>query len=292
MKYFYFCLISLLMSLSSVWADADSDRSDCFQNHFNDIKLAACTRLIESGVTDDLDRIYVNRAWAYTRQVPANGQGAIDDYTKAIDVNPASIDAYMYRGEYHYFLGENELALVDLNEAVRLAQTAEQEDIRVFMKRAQVHKELGNYDAALADCGTMKEESFGSSEFCFGTIYMRSGDPKKALSSFAAALESWPENFNALAARAWILATSPQDNLRDGKQAVLDAQRAFPYLEDAEFAEILAAAYAENGQFTRAVQMQLFAIAWVKEFGDEIDLPYYQERLDLYLSLKPYRDVE
>ena len=65
-----------------------------------------------------------------------------------------------------------------------------------------------------------------------------------------------PEYVSALNDLAWLLATCPDGNVRDAHEALRLAKRAARLTEqqDAGILETLAAAYAEGGQFAKAVK--------------------------------------
>ncbi len=65
-----------------------------------------------------------------------------------------------------------------------------------------------------------------------------------------AALQNLVEAMNAI---AWLYATSPDDNLRDGHQAIRWAEKALTGRTIAKHLGTLAAAYAETGEFNKAV---------------------------------------
>jgi cytochrome c-type biogenesis protein CcmH/NrfG len=75
-----------------------------------------------------------------------------------------------------------------------------------------------------------------------------------ALAAYAEAIQSNPANAEAHVELAWLLATHPDDRLRDGRRAISLARRAIT-LGSAHPAlyETLAAAYAEAGDFDEAV---------------------------------------
>jgi Flp pilus assembly protein TadD len=80
------------------------------------------------------------------------------------------------------------------------------------------------------------------------------------------------------------------DGLRDGKQAVEHAVRACELTQwkSPNNFDTLAAAYAEAGDFDKAVEFERKALsfpAFEKENGKAA-----KERLELYLQKKPYRD--
>lgn len=88
----------------------------------------------------------------------------------------------------------------------------------------------------------------------------------------------------------WMLATGDVDELRDGARAasMMEWVLADPTDQKAGWLDTLAAAYAEQGEFERAVQTQRAAIAALPA-GAVDDGPAFDERLSLYRAGKPYR---
>src|SRR5262249_45879916 len=97
-----------------------------------------------------------------------------------------------------------------------------------------------------------------------------------------------PDGLNEI---AWNLATSPDAVLRDGTSAIVFSEKAVALTSrtNALYVDTLAAAYAEVGQFEKAVALQKDAIALNKDAAlkDEFAL-----RLKLYESNTPYRRKE
>ena len=88
---------------------------------------------------------------------------------------------------------------------------------------------------------------------------------------------------------AWIYATSNDSSMRNGKEALKLAQKAAqkcvkpdPYINAA-----LAAAYAEQGDFEKAVTTQEKAISILTDKTREKD---YQDELNAYKNKKPWRE--
>ncbi len=57
---------------------------------------------------------------AVTKALEKDYQGAIEDYTKAIELNPDLVEAYIKRGATRYKMGDARGALTDCNQALRI----------------------------------------------------------------------------------------------------------------------------------------------------------------------------
>lgn len=92
---------------------------------------------------------------------------------------------------------------------------------------------------------------------------------------------------------AWLLATCPDDTVRDGNEAVQDAETAcrLTAFKQPAYVSTLAAAYAEAGRFPNAISTAETAIRLAKEVGDAQSAAACQRLLVWYRAGKPYRDV-
>src|SRR5205814_4193515 len=88
---------------------------------------------------------------------------------------------------------------------------------------------------------------------------------------------------------AWMLATG-SDGVRNGKRAVQHATRACELTawKNSVFLDTLAAAYAEAGDFARAVEYQTKAADLA--VGDKKQEADLRRRIGLYERKQPYRD--
>ena len=111
---------------------------------------------------------------------------------------------------------------------------------------------------------------------------------EQALADFDAVLKVQPKDYNALAERALLLATCPDDKIRDGERALTDAKQALALQKWHNTASALAAAYAESGDFDRAASAQEEAIQLAKQSGPAL-VPEFEKRLELYRAKMPYR---
>jgi tetratricopeptide (TPR) repeat protein len=121
-----------------------------------------------------------------------------------------------------------------------------------------------------------------------GAVYFAKKDYVEALKDFGRALKLDEKHLSANNNAAWLLATCPDDKLRDGALAVKLATVALELSgrKEATCYGTLAAAYAEAGQFDEAVKYQTQALAdpdYDQAYGKEA-----RQRLELYKQKKPY----
>jgi len=93
---------------------------------------------------------------------------------------------------------------------------------------------------------------------------------------------------------AWLVATAPNQELRNGAEAVDLAKAACQKTRysDPEMLDVLAAGYAEAGQFEAAVQTARKALQLAKSSQQEELAKQIQMRLSLYLAGKPFHTVK
>src|SRR5213075_387765 len=89
-----------------------------------------------------------------------------------------------------------------------------------------------------------------------GTVLVQQGRVREGVEEWQKVLEIQPDNGNALNNLGWMLASAPEDSLRDGSRAVHLAQQAVR-ISGGRIPIVfrtLAAAYAENQQFPQAIE--------------------------------------
>jgi tetratricopeptide (TPR) repeat protein len=128
--------------------------------------------------------------------------------------------------------------------------------------------------------------------FHLGMALGQSGRTRKAVAQYREALRLNPDFVEALNNLAWILAASPDDELRNGAEAVRLAEHACELTHYGKplFVGTLAAGYAEAGRFPEAVTTaekaeQLATAAGLKGLAEK-----NRQLLELYRTGKPYRE--
>jgi tetratricopeptide (TPR) repeat protein len=119
------------------------------------------------------------------------------------------------------------------------------------------------------------------------------GRAREAAGHYRQALTLKPDMVEALNNLAWILAANPTDSLRNGPEAVRLAERACALTQNTEpvFLGTLAAAYAEAGRLTDAVQTAEKARDLAAKAGLEDVAQKNAQLLELYRAGKPYREA-
>ena len=125
-----------------------------------------------------------------------------------------------------------------------------------------------------------------------GTVLVQQGRIREGVEEWQKVLAIQPDNGNAMSNLAWVFATALDDSLRDGAQAVKLAEQALrvsggriPILF-----RTLAAAYAENGQFSQAIETAQRGITLANSQGNPSLVAELQGHIALYQESRPLRD--
>jgi len=100
-----------------------------------------------------------------------------------------------------------------------------------------------------------------------------------------------PEDSATLNDLAWLLATCPFDELRNGKEAVRISERArtLTHSLDPAILDTLGASYAETGKFTRAIEHARQAVTLATARHDIAAVGAINMRIREYMNNRPYR---
>jgi protein O-mannosyl-transferase len=126
-----------------------------------------------------------------------------------------------------------------------------------------------------------------------GTVLVQQGEIKDGVEEWQKVLAIQPDNGNAMSNLAWVFATSPDQSLRDGPKAVELAEQALrlsggriPILF-----RTLAAAYAESGRFSEAIQTAQQGSELANSQGNPGLATELKGNIALYQERQPLRDA-
>lgn len=179
---------------------------------------------------------------------------AIDHYEKAAKMRPDYGDPYLNLGSVLFRQGRTD------------------EAITLWRKAAATQPEDGAFHTILGD------------------EFLKKGLRKDAIAEYEHATRIFPRGFVARNNLAWLLATSFDGSIRDGKRAIELAEQTVQLSrgKDANYLRTLAAAYAEVGRFSEAIAgaQQAAALATMQGKTDVVnrlkkDLVLYQEQVPL-----------
>jgi tetratricopeptide (TPR) repeat protein len=222
------------------------------------------------------------------KEVVLRPREAINFYTEAIDKDPTDERAISCRCWAYMAVGEYDRALKDAEEAVRLNPTS----TAWRNNRGEVYIKRKEYDKAVAEFTDVLDSNpqYFFALYNRSEAYLRGRQFAKARADIEAALKNEPKVPGLHMNLARVLATAADAKLRDGKAAVEAAKQAVDMLHyrDGRYLDTLAAAYAEAGEFDKAVETQQKALDDPEFMRDEGEGA--RKRLELYRQRKPYRD--
>jgi tetratricopeptide (TPR) repeat protein len=212
---------------------------------------SAARALRKSIESEDSERARFNMGALLERQ--ESYDEAIVEFERAQRINPA-------RGEYHIAAAN------------------------VYVKLGELDRALRQYTQALE-----KNATLSLAYYRRAGISQRNNDGARAASDLRAMLALAPDSPRALAQLAWILAASPDAALRDGREAIAAAEHAVRLTRsrDADPLAALAAAYAEAGSWTEAVDTARRVIDTISADPEALELA--RASLAQYERREPYR---
>jgi Flp pilus assembly protein TadD len=185
-------------------------------------------------------------------------QGRIDEgigeYRQALRIDPALADAHSNLGAALLQQGRTDEALSEYEEALRLNP----QDAKAHANLGNILLRQGRTNEAITQYREALRINPGDFEthYNLGNALLRNGETGGAISEIEKALELQPANPAIENTLAWLLAAGPQASLRNGTRAVQLAAQASQATggDKPAILRTLAAAYAQAGQYSNAVQ--------------------------------------
>lgn len=214
---------------------------------------------------------------------------ALEVWKKAVELEPDDAEIQSGIAANYFLSGHIDDAVEHIREAVRLNPRVGQSHyyLGAFLMQ-QGHTDEAIPELELALRFSPKSASW---EETLATAYGRSGKIGDALAHWRRSAALDPKRVSALIGAARIMSTANDADLRNGTEAVNLAQQANDLTQGADPAvlDTLGAAYAELGDFKRALDAANHALQIASVKGDNARAAAIRYRIGLYQEGKPYR---
>lgn len=160
---------------------------------------------------------------------------------------------HFHLGKYQRLSGQPQKAL----ESLQRALANQPQSFGIHAELGNTHLRLGDKDNAAKHFQAALDLQPDHAESHCGLANLRLGENKhaEACQHYRAALKTEPDELSALNNLAWVLSTTTDETLRDGKAAIPSAEHAAELTERKQpvILMTLAAAYAAAGRFDDAI---------------------------------------
>jgi protein O-mannosyl-transferase len=211
-------------------------------------------------------------------------------FTESIRLKTNLAETYNDLGHALAKLGRHEEAMERLQTALKLKPNYDEANNNLGISLAAVGKineAIMHYKIALAE-----NPKFAEAHNNLGIALMTEGNVSGAIEHLRASCKLKPDYLIALNGLAWILATHPDPEFRNGTEAVQLASHAIKLIhhQNAGILETLAAAQAEVGDFSKALESAQAALRLAKAGTDETLTLRLDSQLRMYESKQAFRD--
>ena len=158
----------------------------------------------------------------------------------------------------------------------------------LLAKNGQIDAAIAHYRAVLK-----AQPDHVDAHANLGWALYKQGKIAEAVAHWREAVRVEPSRLMVVNQLAWVLATCPDASIRNGAEAVEMARRAVKLSSGKEPAVLgtLAAAYAEVGKFSEAVEVGKRAAAIASAHGNGALADTLRRRIKLYQAGSPYRQT-
>jgi len=236
---------------------------------------------------DDSDAAYSLGNLFLEKGDPAS---AIPYFQKAIVANPRNISAHYNLAIALQREGRPEAAIVEFRETLRLDPRhidAHNNLAIALLKAGEAAVAITEWQAAIRiqpDNAEMHNN--------LAVAFLEQGHLSDTVREWRETLRLQPDKVGTQLSLAWVLSTAPESAVRDASGALELARRAFSATADGSLMafRVLAAAFAESGQFSSAIQVAQEGAERAQVQGDSVMAELLQNDLALYQENIPRRD--
>jgi tetratricopeptide (TPR) repeat protein len=299
----------------------------------SDDALASFNRASELAPASALP--YQQRGELFRRQ--GDLDKAVEQLSRALELAPNSIQTLLLRAAIYLQQHDPERALADVEQVIRIQPQV----LQAHLMRAEIYAATDRMEQAISQLDRLLQLVPGQKELLteLGSLYLIDGQSRKAVDTFNQVLKQEPDNGRILRLRgdanlgigkhaeaiadfdralqqdeeddallnnlAWVLATSPVDELRDGQRAIKLATKSAELTgyQVPHILSTLAAAYAEADDYQAAIKWSQKAVELSQKEVELADsdaeraklqevLTDLQQELASYQGGKPVRELK
>ena len=249
-------------------------------------------------------------------------KAAANALDRALQIDQQDMESLLLRSEVFEELGDFDRARADVEQILQ-QQPGMPEAI---LQRASIFSAQKKYDLALADLGTLLKQNPKNTQLRvqIAQLYLAGGWPRKAADIASAVIKDEPGNWLAYRGRAdaylaigkhaeaiadfesaariapdnsgilnnfaWVLATSPNEKLRNAPRSIEMAMKACQLTDfkESHILSTLAAGYAEAGDFDSAIKWSTKSV----ELSEGEARENLKQELESYQKKKPWREMQ
>jgi Flp pilus assembly protein TadD len=217
-----------------------------------------------------------------------NVDEAIVHYQKALQITPNSTDVHNNFGNALIKKGSVDEAITHYQKALQINPDYAKAHLNLgsaLLKKGSVDEAIVHFQKAL-----QINPDYVNAHNNLGNALLKKGSVDEAIVHYQKALQISPDNMEAQNNLAWVLATTVQASLRNGRQAVELAQQANQLAggENPIILRTLAAAYAEAGRFSDAQRSAQKAVVLAQTAGQTDLVEQLNGELKLYAAGLPF----
>jgi protein O-mannosyl-transferase len=216
---------------------------------------------------------------------------ALAEYRRAIEIRPDEADSHNNYGSTLRELKQFDQAEIEYKRALSLRPRYLDARLNLgslLLQRGRIAEAITNLETA-----RRLQPNDATTLVTLALALMKNRQGSQAAAEFNHALQLAPDRVNALNSFAWLLATAADDSVRDGKRAVLLAERANALAgnNDPTILHTLAAAYAEARRFDEALQTARRAMKLASRADNNAVYNAIRDELPLYELGLPYHEM-
>jgi len=251
-----------------------------------------------------------------------NLKAAVEELDAALAIEPENPAILLLRAAVWQDLGQRDKAMADVQHVLKIApeapgalrllaslladegkideaieqlqkvREAEPKDLLTMLQLAVLYGQKKAYDKALELYGLVLAQDPDNwlALRGRGDLLLNTGKQAEAIADYEKAFKLRPKDPLLLNNLAWVLATSPDPKLRDGRRALELATTACELTEykRPHILSTLGAAYAELGDFENAKKWSAKGLELAE---DEEQKEHFKKELECYNARKPFREL-